>query len=89
MMRVALYVVVSAAIALAGVAWLARPLIGRQNRSDKAWKPSRTVVKFSGYDQQKAVTARKAALERDARQRKLAAGSVPTLHRPHIDRHVG
>jgi hypothetical protein len=63
--------VIGGVVGLSAVAGLVRAWQRRQ--PDPAWKAAPPVQKFTGYDQEKAVAAKRRALEVEKSKRRLAA----------------
>jgi hypothetical protein len=78
---VGVLVVIGGVVGLSALAGMLRAWQRRQ--PDPAWKPAAPVQKYSGYDQDKAVAAKRRALELEKSKRRLAAmRSVPQSDTP-------
>ena len=67
---VGLLLVVGGIGVLSGIAGVVRAL--ERRRPDPAWQPRHPIQKFTGYDQDKAIAAKRRALELEHSKRKLA-----------------
>jgi hypothetical protein len=68
---IGILVVIGGVVGLSAVAGLVRAW--QRRRPDPAWKAAPPVQKFTGYDQEKAIAAKRRALELEKSKRRLAA----------------